>query len=48
MKDDTQYYETLYSPMIFINNNMYRGSFTNIDNIMETFCNSLENFPKAC
>ena len=46
--DDIKYYLINYSPLIFINGNMYRGNYRNYDGILEAFCNSFEELPKDC
>ena len=43
--DDIKYYSMNYSPLIFINGNMFRGNFRNIANLIESFCNSFEELP---
>ncbi len=37
-----------YSPLIFLNEYFYKGSYDNYEDILQTFCNSFEKPPTEC
>lgn len=37
-----------YSPLIFINGSFFKGNHREIENVLDSFCNSFEETPSIC
>ena len=46
--DSIKYYLINYSPLIFINGSFFKGNHREIENVLDSFCNSFEETPKVC
>jgi len=48
LEEDMSYIIVNYTPLIFINGSIYKGSYDNVKHLLESFCNSYEYPPDAC
>ncbi len=46
--DRVKFFLINYSPILFINNYMYKGNYKDSTHLMEAFCSSFEEAPRMC
>ena len=46
--ENVKYLLINYSPIVFVNGSYYKGSYTNVEHLLETLCNSYEHPPAQC
>ena len=47
-EESQRHQHMLYSPLVFINNMIYKGDFSNEQNLYQTLCFAFQSFPPVC